>query len=475
MNSQPDLPLVPIERAELATRLRWFIRLRWLAGATVLIGGLALELFPIEGVRGWVVVTIGAGILTYNLVFHQIEQYESGAGRDVLIKRAPVAAIGQIGVDLLALTILLHATGGIENPLSACYVFHVVIATLLLPTREVFGVVAFAVLLFAGLCVAEMNVWLPHANIPLLQGSYRDWPSVLITLSAFSGTLLIAVFLGTSVAKKLRSREQEIIELEMEVAEHAHELELANEALVKVDEVKTHYFRKVSHDLKAPVAAQQSLLRTLLIELPDLAAASRSRIERAITRGDDLLALVQDLLTLSRMSDATKRPGVKAIDPARAVLPVVETLEINAREKGLEWFVEMAGNLPPIQLEPDKLATVVENLLSNAIKYTPPGGKVSLRVFAGDGALILEVRDTGIGIAEADIARIGEEFFRTQQARGSGSSGTGLGMTIVRSVIESMGGRMAIQSALGAGTTVTVTLPRQPNSVEYLEGYASMG
>lgn len=458
MTELPD-PSIPLERAELVTRLRWFIRLRWLAGGTVLLVGLLLFQFPLPEIRAWQVALIGAGILLYNVLFDVIERWEAGRGSHVEARRAPMAALGQIVADLLALTILLHITGGVRNPLSTYYIFHVVIATLLLPTTAVFGVVALAVGLLSGLGVAEMQGWLPHVRVAVLEGSYRDAGFVLAMLSAFASSLLIAVFIGTSIARKLREREREIIGLELDLAAHARELEEANNALRQADEAKTLYFRRVSHDLKAPLAAQQSLLRTLLIEVPDLAPASRARIERAIARGDDVIALLGDLLTLSRTRDASRRVRSEPVDPAAAVRSVLETQEMHAQEKDLRWHVEIADSLPRVAVEPDHLATLAENLLSNAIKYTPAGGTVTFRLVEKHGALVMQVQDNGIGIDEADVARIGEEFYRTAQARESGSPGTGLGMTIVHSIVRSLQGRIELHSRLGAGTTVTVTLP----------------
>jgi len=453
---------ITLERAELITRLQWFIRIRWLAGSTVLAVGILLHFFTLSGVHAWPIVVIGIGILLYNVIFASIERLETGLGPDILAKRAPVVAFGQIVSDLLALTALLHATGGIENPLFVYYLFHVVIATLLLPTLEVLAVVLLAITLLAVLSIAEMHGWLEHADVAVLQGNYRDWPFVSATLAGFSSAMLIAVFLGTSISKKLRQREQQIVKLTCELAAHADELELANDALRRADEAKTHFFRKVSHDLKAPLAAQQSLLRTLLLELKDLPEHSRSRIERAITRGDELIVLLGDLLTLSRTRDITRKPRRESVNPAQSVRIVLDTQEINAIEKKLTWIVEIADSIPGFHAEPDQLPTLAENLISNAIKYTPEGGQVGFRLFMRDDNLVMEVSDTGIGIAPEDQVHIGEEFYRTQQARESGSPGTGLGMTIVRSIVTSLRCHVDIRSEIGSGTTITISLPFNP-------------
>jgi len=454
---------IPLEREELIARLRWLIRVRWCFGAAVWAVGVILYRVPVGSVSGILIAAAGAAILVYNWVFWFLERHIREAQPDVLAERAPAAAMGQILLDLIALTVVLHLSGGIENPFFVYYVFHMVVATLLLPVREVFGVAALAIFLFSVLVFAEMKGWVPHADLWTLDAYYRDPRYVAGTLSAFGSALIIAVFLGTRIASTLRAREREVLRLQAELADRALELEQANESLRRADLAKTQYFRQVSHDLKAPVAAQQSLLRALLIEVPDLPPASRSRIERAIARGDELLRLLGNLLMLSRVRDVTRQPECEWIDPLERLRPVLEAQELLAKEKGLSWRLEVAGPLPQVCVEPGAWVTVAENLLSNAIKYTPGGGTVTVAMRAEEGTFVMEVRDTGIGIAKEDLPRIGEEFFRSKQARQTGLPGTGLGMTIVRSMVQMMKGRIEVRSELGKGTAVTIRLPVAPS------------
>ncbi len=450
---------IPLEREELIARLRWLIRVRWFFGAAVWAAGLALYVVPVGRVSGPFIIAIGAGILVYNWLFWFLERRIGEVQPEALARRAPTAALAQIVFDLIALTLVLHSVGGIENPLFVYYVFHMVVATLLLRMWETFVLAALAILLFSALAIGEMSGWLPHMHITVLQRHYEDPRFVAATLLAFASALVIAVFLGTTIARTLRAREADVVRLKSELADRAEELQQANETLCRADLAKTQYFRKVSHDLKAPLAAQQSLLRALLVELPDLPPVSRSRIERAITRGDELLVLLDDLLALSRVRDATRQPQCEMVDVRERLQPVLEAQGLRAREKGLYWRAEFADSLPEACFEPGLLPALAENLLSNAIKYTPKDGTVAFSLGVEGNELRMDVSDTGIGIAAEDLPRIGEEFFRSRQARQSGSPGTGLGMTIVRSMVASAGGSLHIQSELGRGTTVTVRLP----------------
>ncbi len=458
-DADPDV--IPLERAELGSRLRWFIQLRWVFGATLLVAGIVLTRAPLEGVRGPLVAAVGAGILAYNWVFWFLERSLAERRPGVLARRAPLAATAQIVLDLIALTLVLHSAGGIDNPFFIFYMFHMVIATLLLSAREVFALAALAIVLFSLLAVAELKGWCYHAGLFGLPQHSEDARFVVVTLVAFASALLLAVYFGTSIAQTLRSRADDVLRLERELAVRAEELEKTNEALSKADAEKTQYFRKVSHDLKTPLAAQQSLLRGLLIELRDLEPGPRARVERAITRGDELFTLLNDLLMLTRARDVTRgrRRGFEWIDPAEGLRGVLEAQALHAEEKGLRWQMEIADPLPTFCGEPGVLPTLAENVISNAIKYTPAGGTVIFALRGHGDDLVMEVRDTGIGIGKEDLARLGEEFFRTKQARESGSGGTGLGMTIIRSMVENMKGGLDIKSELGVGTTVTISLP----------------
>jgi signal transduction histidine kinase len=459
MTESNDTQLVTLEQAELVARLKWFIRQRWFFGAFVLGLGVLMMVRPLDEIRGGFLAAIGTVILAYNALFWFLERRLTGTKPELTLHRAPLAAFAQIGMDLLALTIVLHGLGGIMNPLSAYYIFHIIMATLLLPIREVFGVAALAIALFAMLGAAELQGWLPHTYVAVLGRNYRDPGFVTATVLAFASALIIAVYLGTSVARRLRERERDVLRLERELAARAQELEQANAALLTADEAKTQHFRKVSHELKAPVAAQLTLLRVLLMELKDHPAETRHRIERAIARADDLLALLNDLLALSRVRDVTKPLHCEWFDPYEQIRSILDGEELKAKEKGLTWTLDVRRPLPKLFITPGVVQTLAENIVSNAVKYTSPGGRVTVTLGGDSDTFVLAVEDTGIGIAQDDLARIGNEFFRTHQARQSKAPGTGLGMTIVKSMTEAAKGRLDIRSELGRGTTVTITLP----------------
>lgn len=475
MPSAREDQLVPIEQAELLARLRWFIQLRWVFGAATLAAALLMIEMPLGRVHARMLVGISIAILGYNWLFWFLEGWLTRHRPDAHARYADVAASAQIILDLVALTFVLHASGGAENPFCLFYVFHMVIATLLLRMRDVFMLAGLAILLFTSMVLMEMYGWLPHHSLFGLEQEYKSPRYVAVTLVAFASAMLTAVYIGTSIARRLREREHEILRLEQQLADYTRELERTNQELVKADEEKTQYFRKVSHDLKSPLAAQQSLLRALLIQIRESDARLAAHVERAIVRGDQLLALLNDLLLLSQAKDVVRGPRHEWIDPGDRLRAVIEAQALAAREKGLDFFEEMETPLPAICAESGTLLTLAENLISNAIKYTPKGGRVTFSLLSRDEHLIMAVKDTGIGVAKDDLPKIGQQFFRTSQARESGSPGTGLGLAIVRSMVEAMHGRFDFQSELGVGTTVTVALPvSHPEALREVEPFCRL-
>jgi two-component system, OmpR family, phosphate regulon sensor histidine kinase PhoR len=178
----------------------------------------------------------------------------------------------------------------------------------------------------------------------------------------------------------------------------------------------------------------------------------RSHVER-------LERLVEDLLELARAESDQPRLQPRALDLAALARAALDGLE--ARFAAQRIHAELCDEgAPAAQADPGALEQVLANLLDNALKYTEPGGRVSVRI-AGEGERVrLSVQDTGIGIPEADRARIFERFYRVDKARSRALGGTGLGLAIVKHLVQAMHGEVSVESTPGAGSTFHVRLPR---------------
>src|SRR6266542_748229 len=223
-----------------------------------------------------------------------------------------------------------------------------------------------------------------------------------------------------------------------------------------IDAVRRDFVANASHELKTPVASIQALAETLVAaasndpeEVPRFAA----QLEREAIR---LSRIVTDLLDLSRLEgEAVTRDEVR-LD--RLVAEEVRRLQQRADEAGLTFEDHLDA---PVLVggAPRDLSLLTRNLLENAIQYTRGGGKIEVSVGTEDGAAILVVRDTGIGIPGREQARIFERFYRVDRARSRETGGTGLGLSIVKHIVENHGGTVRVQSELGMGSTFTVRIP----------------
>jgi two-component system sensor histidine kinase VicK len=239
---------------------------------------------------------------------------------------------------------------------------------------------------------------------------------------------------------------------------------LAYQTIETLDATKAAFIRVFTHELRSPVSVIRSLLQTILSGYAgEINPQLRDILERSIRRVDFLRKLIDDLLDLATgrvpQSHAETELPV-ALDGV--VETVIKRFELPAREKGLllEWRGNPQGGDTLVRATVEALDRIFNNLVSNAVKYTPQGGKVYVSLARTARDIVVEVADTGIGIPEEDLPHLFEEFFRAPNARSVEREGTGLGLSIVRATVNHLGGRVSVQSELGAGTRFTVTLPR---------------
>jgi signal transduction histidine kinase len=220
----------------------------------------------------------------------------------------------------------------------------------------------------------------------------------------------------------------------------------------------------VAHELRAPVAAVQSYINLILTGYVT-ADELNPTLSRVQDRLQEMLDLISDLLELARLKQAPEQVMAEASHQHMAeILEEVCALfqeQAQAKEQSLQ--VEILAE-PTILADRDHLKQVWTNLISNAIKYTPKGGQIEVSLEADEGKMVGTVSDSGIGIAEEDVAKLFQDFFRTDQAKASGEIGTGLGLSIVKQIVESYGGEITVTSNLGVGTRFTFVLPLEPDT-----------
>lgn len=238
------------------------------------------------------------------------------------------------------------------------------------------------------------------------------------------------------------------------------ELSESNAALEEASRAKSTFLANMSHELRTPLNSIIGFTGIMLQGLAgDLSAEQRAQLEMVNRAGRQLLGLVSDILDMERIETRKVELDVEDVDVVKLVTSLAETVRPMAADVGLTLEVSTDGAPARVRTDRRKLEQILLNLLSNAVKYTDEGG-VMLTVETRDhGLAAFAVRDTGVGIATDDQARVFEEFRQLPSHRGAKHPGSGLGLAISRQLAELLGGRIEVESAPGEGATFTLVLP----------------
>ncbi|MBM4397456.1 MAG: GAF domain-containing protein [Deltaproteobacteria bacterium] len=593
--------------------MAWFIRLRWVAAPAIpVIAWSVRALLPV-GVAAVQLTVIAAIIAAYNVVF------ALGLAR---LRRRPHLSFEALSrfagaqslADWAALTAMVHWTGGVDSPVLLFFMFHAVLASILLPTLGAFLHAASGTTLVVALLVAEHLGVVPRVPVPGFAETYEGFPRLAGVLAFFVTGILVTVWLASSISRRLRRRTRELAEVQRDLegaynrtttlydvaralsasldlskvlesipriaagvmgtraaclrllsddgatlrveasfglsdeylgkgpverarsavdrvvlagrplavrdiaaepgfqypeaagreglrsvlsvpvragdetigllrvytaephdwsaSEVGFLAALAGQAsaalvnarayrrLEELEAAKSRFVFAVAHQLKSPVAAVMSRLQLVRDGyVGGLTPQQIEMLEKAQGRLTGLQDLIRDLLALGALREQIAPRQVVDTDLAEAVRKAVDVMSERAREKSLSVEVSGADGLLPIRADPDEVDRLLSNLVENAVKYTPDGGRVSVALSRTAAGARIEVSDTGIGIPEEALAKVFEEFYRAPNARGSGEQGTGLGLALVRRIVELHDGVIRVDSRTGVGTTFTVDLP----------------
>jgi signal transduction histidine kinase len=454
------------EEETLVMRLRVFTNMRWFAILGVVIVTLVARYVFDIGFPTLPVYIICVFIALYNLV---LIQQVRGLGKlppELVIPRVRLYGYVHILFDMFILTVLLHFTGGMENPFIFFFVFHIVLASIGLNYRVVYLLSTIAIVMVSLMVGLEYANMIPHVNLEgfVYPTRYQQGSRILGELAALGVLLYGTTYVTTSVAGELRKRQRQVVTLrERLLKEKTGELERASDEIAKLEEERNRFLRFIgiaAHDLKAPLTAIQGFLWVMLGGFAgEISDKQKNMLERSTRRISELLTLISDLLDIPRIETGQIVQEMKEVSLRQAIKNSLESQRSLAQEKGVRIKVELPEGLPKIKGSASRLQQVMNNLVNNAINYTPEG-TITIRVQEKPSHLLVEVMDTGIGIPPDDIPKLFEDFFRASNVE---AKGTGLGLSITRRIVEAHGGKIWVESPCpesNTGCKFSFTIPK---------------
>jgi signal transduction histidine kinase len=426
----------------------WLTKLRWMAIVCVLVGTCVSSKVLNIALRDGALYVIAALLSVYNITVLALLERAVKVDQQVSCKAVKRIINLQICADLFLLTVLLHFSGGIENPLVFYFIFHMVIASILLSARDSYLQATFAVLLFGLLILLEYKQLVLHycltGFVPHCLRQNKLY--TLGTFFVFTTALYLAVYMANYIATRLKHTE--------------HAYRQANAMLHEKDRIKDEYVLRVTHDIKGHLATIQGCLAVVVNRLTgQLDGRETDLVNRAHTRTVKLTNFVKALLRLTEMR-LGNRLEMDAFSLNDALQNAVSAVKSKAQDKSITLNCSIESSVYRIFGNQFSIEEVAANLLLNAIKYTPANGTVKLDARNSDDCVLVEIADTGIGIPEEEQNRIFDEFYRATNTRNAERDGTGLGLSIVKNIVERHNGRIWADSQEGLGTKFSFALPK---------------
>jgi len=431
------------------TRTNWLILHRWITIAivavTTLIGG---QVFKLD-INEFGLYLCSLALIVINLTSIYLKKLIIVQNESSVYKELKMLLIFQITGDLLILTIMIHCSGGIENPLFAFYVFHLVNASLFLSVIETYLLTILVIIFFSALAFLEYAGIIPHYS--LRYGNffnisyYSNLYSVNLIVGVFTLTMLMLSYLSTTIGKRLRDQEKSLRD--------------AINKLNEKDRIKNEYVIEVTHEVKGHLTAVLSCL-DVVINTGDTIDKTEKQylLSRAYHRAKHLSDFVKSLLKLTRIRMDQKLE----MDwfPIKDVLnEIINSQRSNAQDKSIKLILNDHLVLNLLYGNKLMIEEAINNLINNAIKYTPPKGEVTLTCTTENNFIALVIADSGIGIPADDVPRIFDEFYRASNVVKDVETGTGMGLSIVKQIVERHQGEISVESKLGEGTKFIMKFP----------------
>ncbi|MFN8560441.1 MAG: HAMP domain-containing sensor histidine kinase [Anaerolineae bacterium] len=228
----------------------------------------------------------------------------------------------------------------------------------------------------------------------------------------------------------------------------------------ELEQLKTDMIRIAAHDLRNPLGVVKASAE-LMLEDATLTPDQREFLDSIEEAGQKMLKIINDILSLQRIETMQTGGHRDDIDLSDLLRSVFAGNEARAQKKAQTFRLSLPEESVLVYVDAAQIREAMDNLIGNAIKYTPGGGTVTVRLEPFERSVVVEVEDTGLGVPEEQQARLFQPFFRASNARASKIEGTGLGLHLVKNIIERHGGIMRFRSAPGAGSVFGFEMPRE--------------
>jgi len=430
----------------LQARILWSIRLRWLAISGYFLATILARFFLSLQIAYHQIWLLLAMLAVINLIYYLLVK----ARHTLSFKSEVVQLHLHILLDIIFLTLILHLSGGIENPIYLFFIFHVIISSILFSPRIAFLYSTLIITLFTALVILELYRFLPHYSLsdPLI---VVNKTKVLITLFSF-GIMVYATHYICIGFMKIYRHSKRIIDQQHKI-------------LIEADRQKTRFFQFASHELKSPIIAIKSTLDVVLKGYPVSGdEKSINLIRRASNRAGQMLTLVTELLDLTRSQKMEFEQKSEKVDIHQLIHEILKYEHARAQQKNISYELDLRMKNPYLKGVGEDFEKIFSNLINNAILYGKQDGKITISSYQKQGNWYISIEDDGIGIPEKDLESVFNEFFRSQNAKKSVNFGTGLGLSLVKQLVKNYHGTIHVHSHEGKGTIFTLTFPLKRSS-----------
>jgi len=432
----------------------WFIKLRY--GAVFML--LIFIFFPkyflginLADDQQTALLFITISILIYNGTLHFIRQFLK---HDANSFNPLHLSILQMVFDLIALMLVVYYTGSVESPILLFFVIHMIVGSLILPGFVIYAFAIIIVLAFWGITVGEYYSIVSHHHINgfLPFHLHQQFNYVLSVNVSFAFLVFMIVLIANRMANQLYIREQQLIE----------SIDKINSA----EKEKQKYISGIVHEIKTPLAAVHSYLDLVLQKfLGPLDEVVEEKLTRARRRSDEAIELINNVLKISklRIEDSFIK---EEVDIASILARAIKSAKVNAEAKGVKLsLINHRKEKHSIEGDPLLIQIALSNIISNAIKYNNMDGIVEIEVNEDKDNLIIKVCDNGVGIPKEETQKIFNDFYRASNIKHGSVEGSGLGLSVVKQIVERHNGTIEVKSPSHLstnkypGTCIKITLP----------------